>query len=141
MTEPWPSHWNGTFDLVHQRFGLVGAGQTPISTVVEQFVGLCKSGGWVELVELNTKVPHLDNGPAWSTVIKMMDEIFSIIGIGAFALNLKSLLEAAGMMQVEERRIVCKIGATGKPHLLQKGINAAGSAVKPLIAAANSKCD
>ncbi|EHK98558.1 hypothetical protein M7I_5648 [Glarea lozoyensis 74030] len=52
MTKPWPAHMNATFDLVHSRLALPGAGITPIKTVVTQLIDLVKPGGWIQQTEM-----------------------------------------------------------------------------------------
>jgi hypothetical protein len=138
--DPWPSEWKGAFDLVHQRFALAGAGQVPLSKVIENCASLCKPGGWIELVELNVKTSLPGTGPANDTLIRLMREIFSAVGVGGdFAFRLKSLLEGAGLERVEERRVQFQVGAKAKPDLVQKSINGVCKSVVPLTAAARCK--
>ena len=141
FTDPYPSDWNGTFDVVHQKLGLAGAAQFPLSTVIGNLAKLCRPGGWVELVELGVTLSHPSNGPAVNDMLRLMREIFDIIGVsGSYSLKLKTLLQEAGLEPVEERRIECSVGKRAKPDLIQKSINGMCSAIHPLTAVAKCEC-
>jgi gliotoxin biosynthesis N-methyltransferase len=138
--DPWPSGWNGTFDLVHQRLGLAGAGQVPLRKVVEGLAGLCKSGGWVELAEMDVQNIPAGNGPALSAALRLLREASSAAGPGGdIASRLKSLLEGAGLEKVEERRIKCSVGSKAKSHLVEKSVNGLCDFIAPMTAEVESK--
>lgn len=140
FTDPWPSDWKGTFDFVHQRLGLAGAAQHPISEIVGNLSDLCRLGGWVELVELDVRSQYPENGPAVNDWLKLMREIFTDIGVSDdFALKLDKYLQTAGLGQVEQHSIECRFGAKAKAHLVEKSTNGVISAIKPLVAVAKSK--
>ena len=69
----------------------------------------------------------------------MMRAIFGKIGVGDFAVEMKAMLKDAGLVDVQEKRVVVKVGAIGRVELRRKGIEAMCAAVTPLVAVAKSK--
>lgn len=138
--DPWPSDWYGAFDLVHERFGLAGAGTSPIKDVLREFAALLKTGGYLEVVEMDTD-PVDGNGPAGNEFLQLMKEIFALGGMGAnFSRNLKGWLGDIGMDNVEERAVRLQMGVRAThPDLVPKSISGVCGSVTPLVAVANSK--
>ncbi|KAI9146792.1 Major facilitator superfamily [Paramyrothecium foliicola] len=48
MKEPWPTNWNGTFDLVHQRMALPGAVRDVVKQVIQNMIALLKPAAVME---------------------------------------------------------------------------------------------
>lgn len=134
IKEDFPSDWKNSFDLIHQRFVMAGAApKTPMS-VIENFTELLKPGGWMQLIEMNmTEIP--ENGPMLKQLMRMLNEMFAAIGTGAnFAKDMKSMMEKAGLVDVEETEVLNAHGATIKDtSLMQKSIISPVSAVGPIL--------
>jgi hypothetical protein len=112
MTQPWPTHLHSTFDLVHSRLALPGAGLTPIKTVVTQLIGLVKPGGWIQQTEMiYTKWPN--NGPAMDGMYQVAVDWIGF-AVGGQSLDFKGDLEAwyreAGLVDVEVEVYTVGIG-------------------------------
>lgn len=118
MTEPWPVDWQGTFDLVHSRMALPGAGIHPLEEVVNNLIGLVKPGGWIQLVEMEWQV--WDAGPVMQLFQKAMKQLVSIVtnrqGVD-MRLRLTGILERAGLTNLEHRIISVPLGAKAKKEV------------------------
>ncbi|RWA09821.1 hypothetical protein EKO27_g5297 [Xylaria grammica] len=131
ITRPWPDNWHGTFDYVHQRLTLPGAGPVPIATCVSNLARLVKPGGWVELMEADF-TGSSSNGPAAKLFEKLMAKFLDTIGVGfTYARTLPSLLENAGLENVQHKSFVIEygaacpdeaLGAKGISHLLSTSV-------------------
>ena len=143
LTKPWPRDWHASFDLVHQRLALAGAGPNfPQQDAVANIAALVRPGGWIELVELDIDEPNpKDAGPALREFIQLLREIFTLVGLGGnFALKLRGWLKAAGLEDVQERFVDCPAGARSRnADLAAKSINGSYGAVEPLVAMAKSE--
>ena len=137
FTDPWPSDWNGTFDVVHQKLGLAGAGQTPLKTVISNMVGLLKPGGWMELAEMST-VPPEGTGPATHDFLTIMQTILASMPAGPnYALELDSRMSDAGLVNIEQRKVTMQSGVKAeRQDLIAKSINGVCGAIPPLLAVA-----
>ncbi|KAK1966751.1 methyltransferase SirN-like protein [Colletotrichum sublineola] len=135
--DPWPEELRNSFDLVHVRGSLAGSSPSRPVDVVKNLCTLVKPGGWVQLMEMNAfRAPC--NGPAMNAFSRMAMEIWSGIGVGDFANELKSYLEEAGMQNTRERRIMCNIGRTTKPELRDRSLNGVTGPIRPLVSVAKS---
>ena len=77
MTADWPAELKGTFDLVHSRLALPGAGAYRARDVVQRLVDLVKPGGYIQQTEMVfTQWPDL--GPAMKEFYQACVDIFSI---------------------------------------------------------------
>jgi hypothetical protein len=57
IMEDWPTEWEGTFDLAHQKNVIVHTGTFQEAVkVVRRLAGLVKPGGWIQIVDCY--VPH-----------------------------------------------------------------------------------
>ncbi|KAI4256431.1 MAG: hypothetical protein L6R42_006234, partial [Xanthoria sp. 1 TBL-2021] len=68
---------------------------------------------------------------------RMASEVWTGIGVGDFANQLKPMLEEAGLRNEEERRIVIELGKWAKPELRAQSINRVSAPVKPISAVAS----
>ncbi|KND88298.1 hypothetical protein TOPH_07103 [Tolypocladium ophioglossoides CBS 100239] len=137
--EPWPDHLLNSLDLVHVRGSLAGSAPDKPIDVVKNIVTLVKPGGWVQLMEMNAFQPPAGTlGPAMTDFAKMTSEVWTGIGVGDFANQMKSMLEEAGLQNVQEKRILCDIGKLAKPELRAKSANGITGPVAPLTSVARS---
>ncbi|KAF2789633.1 hypothetical protein K505DRAFT_91362 [Melanomma pulvis-pyrius CBS 109.77] len=122
ITQDWPDDWQASFDYVHQRLTLAGAGQHPVKQCVSRLAGLVKPGGWVELVEADF-TGDSSNGPAMQQFEAMMRNMLDKVGAGyAYATPLKSYLEDAGLVNVQEKSFDITYGAAcPNAHVAKKG--------------------
>ena len=101
MTKPWPTDWNRTFDLVHQRMALPGADKQSVRSALEGFVGLLKPGGWIQLVEPDHSIYK---GSAMRDFYRLLCDIFEYMGTDStYAVQLKGWFEEMGLQNVEEK--------------------------------------
>ncbi|KAL9078994.1 MAG: hypothetical protein Q9157_002093 [Trypethelium eluteriae] len=121
MTEPWPVDWNGTFDLVHSRFALAGAGMKPLDGVVKGLVGLLKPGGYIQLVEVDPEDPE-GNGPAMQRFGIAFRDMLKVVS-GGKGMNLKAecpfLLQEAGCLDVKQRLLALSMGAQAEKDVIK----------------------
>lgn len=135
--EPWPEKYLGIFDLVHIRGSLAGSAPEGPAPVIKNLTTLLKSGGWVQLMEMNGfSAPK--NGPAMTDFAKMASEMFTGIGVGDFANNNKSMLEEAGLKNVQEKRVIVKLGKKAKPEFQEMSIHGVTGPLVPLTSVART---
>lgn len=140
ITEPWPTEWHESFDLVHQRQVLGFCGDFSLEQAVANLCGLAKPGGWVELVELDCDQSTLGEGTAAREFFQLLEQIWKIKKMGGnFGPNLKEWMENAGLEDVQVDILQCKVGAKAKPELKQASINGAAGAGPMIVAMARSK--
>jgi hypothetical protein len=109
ITKPWPTNWNNSFDLVHQRFALPAAGRDGVKTALTNLVGLVKPGGWIQFVEADHSV---FTGPAMGELFELVKDVFGAMGIGYdHGRDIKGMLLEAGLEAVEERIYDVPLGA------------------------------
>ncbi|KAK8119956.1 uncharacterized protein PG998_004582 [Apiospora kogelbergensis] len=97
ITQPWPSEWKHSFDLVHQRLVLGACGSFPHATAVRNLAELVKPGGWIQLIEPD-QTCGIQDGPAMRDFIKLVTWVFERMGGHArYAYDVKRwLLDAGG---------------------------------------------
>jgi hypothetical protein len=135
--DPWPQQYLGTFDLVHIRGSMAGSAPEGPAPVIKNLTTLLKSGGWVQLMEMNGfSAPK--NGPAMTDFAKMASEMFTGIGVGDFANNNKSLLEEAGLVNVQEKRVIVNLGKKAKPEFQEISIHGVTGPIVPLTSVART---
>ncbi|EAL85112.1 hypothetical protein KXW98_006902 [Aspergillus fumigatus] len=135
--DPWPQQYLGFFDLVHIRGSLAGSAPEGPAPVIQNLTTLLKPGGWVQLMEMNAFSPP-PNGPAMTDFAKMASEMFTGIGVGDFANNNKSMLEDAGLKNVQEKRVIVNLGKKAKPELHDQSIHGVTGPIVPLTSVART---
>jgi hypothetical protein len=114
MNAPFPVDWKNTFDLVHSRFSLPGAGNFPMTNIIASEVGVLKPGGWLQLMEMDFE-GHRDLGPAMKRGYRLIKDIFDAVGAGhTFSKKIKQWMEEAGLEDVHTQSITIPIGARQK---------------------------
>ncbi|KAI1037823.1 hypothetical protein LB503_009559 [Fusarium chuoi] len=132
ITEPWPTEWKESFDLVHQRQVLGFCGNFSLEQAVANLCALAKPGGWVEL-------SLLEEGTAAHEFFRLLEQIWKIKKMGGnFGPNLKEWMENAGLEDVQVDVLQCKVGAKAKPELKQASINGAAGAGPMIVAMART---
>ncbi|KAI0546144.1 S-adenosyl-L-methionine-dependent methyltransferase [Xylaria curta] len=124
IKKPWLESQHGSFDLVHQRLTLLGAGPNP-SVSIAHLYNVIKPGGWLQISEGTMDFPHNivneERTPAYNDMLKLMRAIAEAIGaewhIGR---TLKGLLEEAGFTDIEEEDVVLNMGRTNADERLAK---------------------
>ena len=122
MTEPWPENWNGTFDLVHSRFALPGAGMKSIRDVVMNLVRLVKQGGYIQLVEVDIEDPP-KNGPGMRLFGQVFRDVLKLISAGQgmdLRHDTRAWLNEAGIVDIEERLYSIPLGAKARSEDMKK---------------------
>ncbi|KAJ4288093.1 hypothetical protein N0V90_012110 [Kalmusia sp. IMI 367209] len=143
ISKPWPEELKGTFDLVHQRLALLGAGPNP-QPVVHGLCELVKPGGWVQLIEAAMVFPedtvNPESTPVYCDMLKVMKAVAGHVGaaweIGG---TLRGHLEAEGFTDVQEKVITLKMGKTHPDEqLARNGVVSCGMAIEGLSAFAKT---
>ena len=143
ISKAWPDEMKGTFDLVHQRLCLLGAGPNP-QAAVHSLCELVKTGGWVQLIEASMVFPedivNSETTPVYCDMLKVMKAVASHVGaaweIGG---TLRGHLEAEGFTDVHEQTISLRMGKTHPDEKLAKnGVVSCGIAIEGLGAFARS---
>ncbi|KAK8119952.1 uncharacterized protein PG998_004578 [Apiospora kogelbergensis] len=137
IRNPWPPEWKGSFDLVHQRLVLAGAGPD-VSGVLHGLLETVAPGGWVQLMEGINRVSD-DHGPVMKQFQRLMMELFDALGTGnTFSADMSTWISEAGFANVESRMIPYDIGAKAKdPDLQVKSTQVSCIAASGLVAWAN----
>lgn len=113
IRSPFPSEWQGTFDLVHQRL-VMAAAQPPdctIASVTASLAGLVRPDGWLQLVELDNNCVSA-NGPALRQLLRYHQQNSAAGGLGAnISEYLVDAMREAGLRNVEKRVVDVRYGA------------------------------
>ncbi|KAL8999550.1 MAG: hypothetical protein Q9169_001639 [Polycauliona sp. 2 TL-2023] len=133
--DPWPVEFRNTFDVVHVRGSLAGSSPKRPVDVIKNLASLPKPGGWIQLMEMNAFSPP-SNGPAMTDFARMASEVWTGIGVGDFANQLKSMLEEVGLQNAGEKRIIVELGKRAKPELQAQSVNGVSAPVKPISSVA-----
>jgi hypothetical protein len=133
ISKPWPTSWHSSFDLVHQRLTLPGAGTFPLSQVVRNLVELVKPGGWIQLVEAEQIIAE-DDGPVMKGFLNLIRSVFEYTGAGwTYARELEGWLRDAGCTDVQTKMVEKYLGAKHPdPVLAEKGVNTCRNAAAGL---------
>ncbi|KAI0392800.1 S-adenosyl-L-methionine-dependent methyltransferase [Xylariaceae sp. FL0594] len=130
---PWPENWKHSFDLVHQRLVLTGAGPD-VSRIVHLLLGNVASGGWIQLTEAAQVIGKYD-GPAMRNFLALMGELMRAMGTGdAFANELEQWVRDAGFVNVQSRDFPYDLGAKiDDLELREKSVRSTCTAVAGLV--------
>ncbi|KAA8645302.1 hypothetical protein EYZ11_003679 [Aspergillus tanneri] len=134
ICEPFPSEWQGSFDLVHQRLVMAAAPPETVLSVVERLAGPLKPGGWLQLVEVDTDTVA-ENGPELKRFLSYAQQMSAVGGMGPnLAKELAATMRKAGLQNVAQQSIDVMYGFRNKDEVLkQKSINSLCNAVPPLM--------
>lgn len=110
LIEPFPTAWNESFDLVHQRFILPLFKEAELDTVINSLVATLKPGGWIQFVEPNFSEPVSE--PADQTkAFRMIHELTRVtMADHAPGLKIAPRLEKAGLTNVKHESIDMIVG-------------------------------
>ncbi|KIW99789.1 uncharacterized protein Z518_10717 [Rhinocladiella mackenziei CBS 650.93] len=117
----WPSEWQGTFDLVHQRNVLfVAGGFDRAVKAATRLAKLVKPGGWIQIVE-----GHMPNAPISESDrphIKMTEISGQFLNLGGFdtapSTRLPELLKESDELQsIRGLELSTRIGMGAKDEL------------------------
>ncbi|KAI3316494.1 S-adenosyl-L-methionine-dependent methyltransferase [Xylariaceae sp. AK1471] len=133
VRDPWPVELHNSFDLVHQRLVMAGAGPHG-DKVIAELVNTVAPGGWIQLIETVTYVGD-DDGPALKQFLALLKEMFTKLGTNPnFSENLAEWLEKAGCVNVESRVLDYDMGAKIKnPEVRARSLRTMGMAVAGVI--------
>ncbi|KAF2686349.1 hypothetical protein K458DRAFT_430195 [Lentithecium fluviatile CBS 122367] len=139
INKPWPEGLTDSFDLVHQRLSLLGAGPNA-QLAVHRLCGLVRPGGWIQLIEATMVFPEdvvsAEATPAFWDLLRLMRGVAEHMGAAwLIGDTLREHLEAEGFVDVQEREIVLKMGRTNPDEALARnGVVSCGMAVEGLAA-------
>jgi hypothetical protein len=117
IKEPFPSEWQETFEVVHQRLVMAAAApkQTP-GFIVQNLVKLLKPVGWLQLVEVIT-TPVPENPIPRNQHIDMLDSLYKNLYSGTkyakanLMADLPWEMEKSGLRNVQQAEVLVKYGA------------------------------
>lgn len=122
------------FDFVHQRFLILGIPAALWPQDIAELMRLTKPGGWVELVETETKVRN--PGPIGQKYSDLVRAASLSRGIDSSSVpRLSSLLQDAGFINVEAKSVDVPIGTRGGDlgRLVATNLMTGAHALKPLV--------
>ncbi|KAI0126667.1 hypothetical protein BJ170DRAFT_684249 [Xylariales sp. AK1849] len=134
IREAFPAEWQQSFDLVHQRLVMAAASPATVLSVVDRLVGLLKSGGWLQLVEVDTDcLPG--NGPALESFLSYAQMMSEAGNMGPnLAVGLGDAMRQAGLQEVQQQEYFLMHGLrNGIENLRQKSMESLCMAVPPLM--------
>lgn len=112
---------------------LPAAGKAAVKESLKNFVGLLKSGAWIQLVEADHSISR---GPAMDDFFRLLTDIFNVMETGPdYARNLaRWFKEDYGLDNVEEIVFDVPLGAANpKPDMQNKSTRMYVLAIKGLI--------
>ncbi|KAI0401588.1 S-adenosyl-L-methionine-dependent methyltransferase [Xylaria palmicola] len=129
ILDPWPKDWHSSFDLVHQRLVLAGAGPQ-VADVVKRLLDNVAPGGWVQLTEAAQVVGEND-GPAMNHFLALVNELSRSLGTGdTFGEDMVQWVKDAGFVNVETKVFPYDLGAkVSDPVLRAKSIKSTCAAI------------
>lgn len=108
LAEPLPPEWNGSFDLVNQRFAMAAAMKTSLQTVIDNFVGVLNPCDWLQLTEMDGEAAE---GDAMIRITGLLKGILTLVrGEPSITHATPALMENAGHMDVESRDSTVLVG-------------------------------
>ncbi|KAL1604783.1 hypothetical protein SLS60_004323 [Paraconiothyrium brasiliense] len=121
INKPWPEEWKESFDYVHQRLVLNGAGRNQ-KVALSHLLALVKPGGWVQIMESTNDIPE-ENGPAMRNFDALMKGVFASVGSNIRLMDeLPRWLEEEGFGHVQSRVVEMRLGRmNGNPQLARQG--------------------
>ena len=124
-----------SFDFVHQRLLVLGVPRAHWPQVIRELVRVTRPGGWIELVECDLRFSP--SGTYTRDFISWLVQASQQRGLDiSIGIQTKSLLEAAGLVSVEEQKEDIPLGDWGGhvgTLLLRDFSAAAEKTIKPLI--------
>ncbi|KAK2753309.1 hypothetical protein FQN55_003438 [Onygenales sp. PD_40] len=137
---PWPADWHNSYDLVHQRLALAGAGPHGRATL-HSMTELVKPGGWIQLVEATT-ADFESNGPAARLFPRLIRDVFALLGGSVnMAQQMSDWLGDApgGFVDIQDRLVDVKLGAVNPdPKLAKQGAYSTSVGARQLVAFAKT---
>jgi hypothetical protein len=118
IADTWPSEWNNSFDLVHQRLVLGSVSPEIGRQAVRNLANLVKPGGYIQLVDADISAMGkgiAEETPAQRKFAEVMGQLFSMIdGNIKPGPSLRTWLEACNLEEIEEREFDLGIGSRSK---------------------------
>lgn len=139
MKQPWPTEWQGTFDLVHQRLALPAAGRTEVKETLANMTRLLKPGGWLQLVEADHSVVQ---GPAMQSVFQLICDMFNAMDTGTdYAPQLEVWFQELGLVNTGCRVFDVPLGANSpNDEMKTKSTRNFFLGTKAMVLAAQCRC-
>lgn len=133
VTMPWPRPWLSSFDLVHQRLTLPGAGKQQ-KLAVQQLASLVKAGGWIQLIEAEN-VPYEQDGACMHDFITFKRTVFTAMGANVLLTSaIPMWLKEVGLKKLDSELIWLKLGkANADAELGKRGVYSTSRLVEALV--------
>ncbi|KAL4783405.1 hypothetical protein BJX76DRAFT_358044 [Aspergillus varians] len=132
ILEPFPSEWQNSFDLVHQRLLLVMFSETQVHQILDRLIGTVKPGGWVQLFEGDaSKRVYNPNAKSFEFFHKFVEKMESAT-VGRY---LSDYLRDAGMINIGHQEVELQLGCANPDRELgMLGLRNIQSAVNGFMA-------
>jgi ubiquinone/menaquinone biosynthesis C-methylase UbiE len=130
---------NQSFDFVHQRLLILSLALSYWPTAIQELVRITRSGGWVELVEVDLELHN--PGPMGKLIGTWIKQITDEQGIdGAIGRKIESFLRMTNLTHVRARKVNIPIGSWGGRFgtMLAKDFSTAMHSIKPLLVTNNN---
>ncbi|KZP15341.1 S-adenosyl-L-methionine-dependent methyltransferase [Athelia psychrophila] len=118
-----PAAWTSTFALVNQRLLFAGLSAAAWQAAFSEMYRVLEPGGWVNLLELNCDLDHLDfeYGPAVKKTMTLVREIFrSADVLAGAAFHLAGWLEQAGFTNIHTEMRRLPTSGDGGKHVRER---------------------
>lgn len=136
--DEWPSEMEESFNLVHQRFGILSAGRPP-RDVLQKLLNLVKPGGWIQLVEMTNSAPE-DDPLANRQFLYLVDKLVTVQGLGGVLESLSTWVKDAGFVNVKEELVRAYSGAQiSDPALRESSVESTAAALEGIVARVKGK--
>lgn len=135
---PWPSEWRDSFDLVHQRFGIMVTGKNP-HDVLHLLLSLVKPGGWIQIVEPNYVAG--DGDPLSNQqYLYLVREVIARQGNAHVLPQLRNWIEEAGFVNVKEDLVTTPMGAKiSDPEFRELNVESMVTAIDGIVSRVKCK--
>jgi hypothetical protein len=115
MNDPLPEDLKNKFDIVHVRYSIYGGGRSGLAGTIKNLTSALKSGGWLQVQELNMQSGDGKPGKALSEQLGLYNSLIEKMGIDPkFCDSLVSAFEAAGLGDVSLGKYESKFGKSAK---------------------------
>ena len=141
VNKPWPTEWKEHFDLVHQRLGLVAAGDEQATlSAVRNLVELVKPGGWIQIVEFHDWTAD-DDSQAWKDYTTSLCDMCKAIGSTVDHANrVKGWFGELGLVDIDEDVATANYGSRDDKEFETIAKRSALTTAKSVLGVVASKC-
>ncbi|KAI9149061.1 N-methyltransferase verN [Paramyrothecium foliicola] len=114
LVDELPADWQNSFDFIHQRFIIPLFASEEVNGVLRNLTAGLRSGGWVQLVEMNFKTPistPLESVPTVRKIHEIISSVVSAKGDPLACTKLAGRLTDLGLTNVGYKAVPTIAGA------------------------------